>query len=133
MFEDSKEILIILAVGVLLIVQVYALTRIRKTMAHVAQYLKMVNVVFREFTKAHEISTANALKETERLAADIAQSSIKTNQKNSCQICKFRISFVKIQSDKLGFQYQCGITKKEVGLDYWCEQFEVDLESKPYS
>jgi len=124
------EISLILAVGILLIIQVYALTRIRKTMAHVAHYLKMVNVIFREFTKTHEITAAHALEETERLANEIARRSVQSNQKKSCQNCKFRISFVKIHSDKLGFQYQCGLTKKEIALDYSCEQFEIDLESK---
>ncbi|NUM82280.1 hypothetical protein HUU42_15905 [bacterium] len=122
------EILIIAGFALLLVIQLYVLMRIRKTMVHVAHYLKLVNMIFKEMVKTHE-STVATIKENQQAINTSALNAIRTNQKKNCQICKFRQSFIKVENDKIAFTYQCGLTKDEVALSFYCKKFEYDMES----
>jgi len=50
---------------------------------------------------------------------------------NSCQYCKFRISFIQIneENDRDNFYYKCNKHDIEVNLSNTCKQFERDFRT----
>jgi hypothetical protein len=114
---------------VLLIIQILFLVKVRKSLTQIRQFLRMINTIFRDMTHIQSLTVSTARSNQESLK-NLRKPRIKSNRKNTCQICKHRLAFVKMGSKSFSFQYQCDLSKEEISLEHVCSHFEMDVESK---
>lgn len=127
----SIESLLFFIVGLfaaLLVLQVLFLFKMRKSMFQLSQFMRLMNLIFKEMSNIQSVTISTARSNQESLK-NLNKNPIKTNKKDSCQFCKHRLSFIRMDSDQLSFRYHCGITKEEIALQYHCAKFESDVES----
>jgi hypothetical protein len=97
-------------------------------MFQIGQFVRLVNLVFKEMSNIQSVTISTAKSNQESLK-NLNKTPIKTNKKDSCQFCKHRLSFLKMDTSQLTFRYHCELTKEEIGLQYHCAHFEADVES----
>ncbi len=127
----SVESLLFLIVGlfsVLLILQILFLLKMRKSMFQLGQFMRLMNTIFKEMSNIQSVTISTARSNQESLK-NLKKNPIKSNKKDSCQFCKHRLSFIRMDADQLSFRYHCGLTKTEIALDDCCAHFESDVES----
>ena len=113
---------------VLLILQILFLMKMRKSMFQIGQFMRLMNLIFKEMSNIQSVTISTAKSNQESLK-NLNKNPIKTNKKDSCQFCKHRLSFIKMEAEQLSFRYHCGLTKDEVSLQFYCGKFEADVES----
>lgn len=127
----SIETLIIFVITlfvVLLLLQILFLVKMRKSMFQVSQFMRLMNLIFKEMSNIQSVTISTAKSNQESLK-NLNKTPIKTNKKDSCQFCKHRLSFLKMDTSQLTFRYHCGLTKDEILLQHYCAHFETDVES----
>jgi len=98
-------IILLIAVSLLLIVQIFALFRIRYLIRQLRYTL-------------HTMRQAFGLLQKTELPQEVRR----------CQFCKYRNTFIKSNYSGQGsaFYYRCGIDQKPVRLDHTCAKFEPE-------
>lgn len=125
---ETLLISVVTLFAVLLIMQTMFLIKMRKSMFQVSQFMRLMNLIFREMSNIQSVTISTAKSNQESLK-NLNKAPIKTNKKDSCQFCKHRLSFIKTETERLSFIYLCGLTKEEITLQYYCARFETDVES----
>ena len=97
-------------------------------MFQVGQFMRLMNLIFKEMSNIHS-ATISTSKSNQESLKNLNKTPIKTSKKDSCQFCKHRLSFLKMDASQLTFRYHCGLTKEEVALQHYCSHFETDVES----
>jgi len=103
-------LILLTAFFILLIVQVFALLKVRRIINHLNYLLYEVRLIKRKFV----------LKPGQGVKAD------------HCQYCRFRQSYIKAYSDSADddFYYRCKLHNIEITLNHSCKQFEIDPSHK---
>ncbi len=125
---ETLLIFIITLFVVLLVLQILFLVKMRKSMFQVGQFMRLMNLIFKEMSNIQSVTISTAKSNQESLK-NLNKSPVKTNKKDSCQFCKHRQSFLQTDSAQLTFRYHCGLTREEIALQYYCARFETDVES----
>lgn len=91
---------------ILLVVQIFALLKVRRIINHLNYLLYEIRLIKRKF---HLKPSPSAVV-------------------NQCQFCKYRQSFIKAYSDSVedDFYYRCKLHNIEITLNHSCKQFELD-------
>lgn len=128
----SQTIVAVLIVvfAVVLVVQVFILIKVRRSLMQMGQFIRFINLFFREFSSVHSQSASIAVN-NQTMIKRLRKNIVRSNQKDSCSTCRFRLSFLKIDSGDMEFTYRCKFTNDAVTLDYHCAKFELDPESSP--
>jgi hypothetical protein len=120
---------VLIVVGILLLgIQIFVFFRIRKSLSQITVFFKFVNRVIKDMEKFQTSATAS-IQESQQIIQTFQKSSVKSNQKKTCMICKHRVSFLRFDKDSVGFSYHCGQSKTQVSLQDSCSLFELDMES----
>jgi hypothetical protein len=119
------EIIVILLFSVILMVQLYVLVKMRRTMGQVSLFLRALHRVFKEFSRVNE-EAVQSLRDSQQLLEKFPQAAIRASRSRSCKNCVNRLSFVKIGDGTLAFEYQCRLDKKTIHLTDTCEHFSLD-------
>lgn len=125
---ETLFVFIVALFVVLLILQILFLIKMRKSMFQISQFMRLMNMIFKEMSHIQSVTISTARSNQESLK-NLNKNPIKTNKKDSCQFCKHRLSFIKMDADQLTFRYHCGLTKDEISLQFYCGKFETDVES----
>lgn len=113
----------------LLTIQVFLFFRIRKSLSQITMFFRFVNRIIKDMEK-FQISATASIHESQQIIQSMQQGKLRSNQENTCMICRHRVSFLRFDNDHLGFTYQCGQTKKVITLKDTCPLFEPDKELK---
>lgn len=127
-FSNFLVVLLGTLISVLLVIQIYVLARVRRAFLQIGQFTKLMNVVFKEmsglYSQSISVSTAN-----QSLLKSLQRGTVRSNKKSTCQNCKHRLSFIKLDPTTLSFEYQCELSQKAIALEETCTKYEADVES----
>lgn len=119
------EFLVIVLFSVILMVQLYVLVKMRRTMGQVSLFLRALHRVFKEFSRVNE-EAVQSLRDSQQLLEKFPQAAIRASRAKTCKNCINRLSFVKIGDRTLAFEYQCRLDKRAIHLTDTCEHFSID-------
>lgn len=125
---ETLFVFIITLFVVLLMLQILFLIKMRKSMFQIGQFVRLMNLIFKEMSNIQSVTISTAKSNQESLK-NLNKTPIKTNKKDSCQYCKHRLSFLKMDTSQLTFRYHCKLTNDEIVLQHYCAQFEADVQS----
>ena len=124
---ESLIIFLALLFVAVLVVQIFFLLRVRRTLFQVNQFMKLMNLVMKEMVNTHDTTLKTALGNQQALQA-LNRKPIRFSNKKVCQNCRHRLSYVLFGTEKLDFKYRCNVSKKDIELSDSCERFETDTE-----
>lgn len=117
---------LIVMFSAILMVQMYVLVKMKRTMGQVSLFLRALHRVFKEFTRVNE-EAVQSLKDSQELLQKFPQGgAIRASRSKTCKNCVNRLSYVKIGERTLAFEYQCRMDKRIIRLNDSCEQFSFD-------